>query len=61
MRGPVGRLLPRHSGDPAKPGAPQVAFPCISTGAYLYPSAEACAVALRAVQRNWSGMERVMK
>jgi O-acetyl-ADP-ribose deacetylase (regulator of RNase III) len=35
-----------------KQGARRVAFPCISTGAYGYPSAEACPVALRAVQED---------
>ena len=52
MRGPVGRLLPQQSGDPARPGARTIAFPCISTGAYLHPSAAACSVALRAVREE---------
>jgi len=33
-------------------GARTIAFPCISTGAYLYPSAAACTVALRAVRQE---------
>lgn len=31
-------------------GTRSVAFPCISTGAYGYPPAEACPIALRAIQ-----------
>jgi O-acetyl-ADP-ribose deacetylase (regulator of RNase III) len=33
-------------------GARRIAFPCISTGAYGYPSVEACPVALRAVREE---------
>jgi O-acetyl-ADP-ribose deacetylase (regulator of RNase III) len=33
-------------------GLRSIAFPCISTGAYGYPPAEACSVALRAVRED---------
>ena len=38
-----------------------IAFPCISTGAYLIPRPRPARLRCEPCARNWSGMGRVMK
>jgi O-acetyl-ADP-ribose deacetylase (regulator of RNase III) len=44
-------------------GLPSIAFPCLSTGIFGYPAAEACGVAIQAVKQDLEqrgGLERVV-